>query len=111
VTNGNITATMTAPNRNNITGLTIRPENQSNTNNMGPSITFGMEPSPGGGCVNCVVLTFTITQEGHTYHGYRYWGSSSPIPNELIMCAHKKDILSDFTHHVKDCIYLLPYMK
>src|SRR5215469_2721681 len=101
---------MTASNGSIIKNLTITPEPSSPDAYPPPPINFWLEPSHGGGCVNCAVGLFNITSEGQTYKGYQYWSPSnwSPIPNELVMCAREKDILSDFRHHVKDRIYLLP---
>jgi hypothetical protein len=47
--------------------------------------------------------------KSHTYKGYYSVGETT---DELMTCAHKKEIIAntpdDFIHKVKDCTYLRP---
>jgi hypothetical protein len=107
ITNGNTTATITAPSGSKINNFTIIPESHRYVYPP-PTITYSWEPANDTHCVNCAFQTFTIQDGGNIYKGYRYSGSMQAHPGNLNLCAHKEDMDNDFSHPIKDCVTLWP---
>ena len=115
ITNGNVTATLTAPPGSKVNNFTIVPEGNTSYGNTSyayppPTITYSWEPGNNPDCSNCYFQTFTIHEGPYVYKGYQY--SDSADREYLDLCAtrtiYEKATLANFQHPVKDCVSLPP---
>jgi hypothetical protein len=117
ITNGNVTATITAPPGSKVNNFTIVPEGNTSYGNTSyayppPTITYSLEPGNNPDCSNCYFQTFTIHDGPYVYKGYQYSGDSETHREYLNLCTtrtiYEKAALANFQHPVKDCVSLLP---